>query len=930
VASANSPKKYVSSVQKLVQKALKNIKRVLVFIGKPFYLALFYLIYAFLYTFYITGRIFRELLLLVVKLIVKAYLSNSPLRRSFNIFLLRSLETISDASKNLLSSYSKRFKGLKKDIFRKLETSFYALLLFLLKSGGRLIIVKDLFLLKIINLSKERVKTSLLISKKISKKASFISKLLQKNYKKFKTTLFKKSRKVISWTKYTLLKTRLVLIKKTSIKINIPRVNKLVLILSVFFISVVTLLASLFLAVTHDLPSPEELTKRDVEVSTKIYDRNGVLLYKIYKDQNRTPVNLEDLPAQVKLATLAIEDAEFYTHPGFSIKGIIRATIENIKEGELAGGSTITQQLVKNALLTPEKTITRKLKEIVLAVQVELTYTKDEILEMYLNEVAYGGTAYGIQEAAQVYFGKDAKNLSLSEAAFLAGLPKSPTKYSPFGSNPKLAKDRQKEVLNLMAVNGYITKQQAEDASKEKLKFSTNITDIKAPHFVMYTKELLVKRYGEEVVEKGGLEVITTLDYNIQILAEKAVKEEVEKLANLNVGNGAAVVLDPQTGEILAMVGSKDYFDNSNDGNVNVTVSLRQPGSSIKVINYAYALSHNYTPASILKDTPASFAIAGQPLYKPKNYDGRFRGNLSLRSAFAESRNVPAVKVLASYGVANMIKLGKRMGITTWENPNQYGLSLTLGGGEVKLIDLAQVYATVANYGERPDINPILKVTNYKNTILEETGCTKERQKNSLITKIGEISSNTVYASNESALIKTRKRTSNCVQQQVLDPRVAYLLIDILKDNSARAPAFGSNSLLVIPNHPEVAVKTGTSNNLRDNLTVGFNQDYLVAVWVGNNDNSPMSRVASGVTGATPIFNKILSGLITNNDPKDWHVPDGIVKTNICSITGTLPCENCPTKQELFLEEKVPKFACNPEMIKQAKEKDGDKISVNQ
>jgi 1A family penicillin-binding protein len=687
--------------------------------------------------------------------------------------------------------------------------------------------------------------------------------------------------------------------KPLDLKVKMRRVT-----LVFSFMAVVAIIGSYFFwkNILYDLPSPEKLTERKIPVSTKIHDRNGVLLYNIYKDENRTPIKLEEVPLHARLSTLAIEDAEFYQHPGFSVRGIIRAAIKNYKEGELTGGSTITQQLVKNTLLTPEKTLERKLKEVVLSVMVEFAYSKDEILEMYLNEVSYGGTAYGIQEAARVYFGKDVDKLTLGEAALLAGLPKSPTQYSPFGQNPEISSERQKEVLNLMVINGYITENQQIKAEEENIQFSPNRINIKAPHFVMYVREILENKYSKEVVESGGLTVITTLDYRIQKLAEKVVADEVANLSNLNVGNGASLVLNPKTGEVLAMVGSKDYFDIEQDGNVNVTLRPRQPGSSIKIVNYAHALSNQYTAATILKDTPITYNIEGQKPYTPKNYDGKFRGHLTLRSAFAESRNVPAVKVLESYGVANMIGMGQKMGITTWINPENYGLSLTLGGGEIKLIDLAQAYSTVANYGNKVQINPILKVTNIEGKVLEENKCSPATIKSRF---------NVV-----DTLVKPAKAQESCVGEQILDSRVAYILIDILKDAIARTPAFGSSSLLNIPGHKEVAVKTGTSNDLRDNLAIGFNQDYLVAVWVGNNDNAPMSRIASGITGATPIFNKIMSALLAEKNSSDWIIPDGLVKLRVCKYTGTLPCEGCPTYFEWFLEENTPTKSCNPDLIK--------------
>jgi membrane peptidoglycan carboxypeptidase len=350
---------------------------------------------------------------------------------------------------------------------------------------------------------------------------------------------------------------------------------------------------------------------------------------------------------------LAAEDAEFYQHFGFSIRGISRSIIRNFKSGTKSGGSTITQQLIKNTLLTPEKTIVRKIKELVLAVEAEAVYSKDEILEMYLNEVSYGGTAYGIEEASQMYFGKSAKDLALPEAAYLAGLPKSPSKFSPF-NDPTLAKERQVNVLNLMAINGYVSQNEADFAKYENLKVIPRKTEIKAPHFVMYIRQILAEKYGEEVVETGGLEVVTTLDYNIQKKAEEIVKNEIANLWAYRVGNGAAIVLNPKTGEILAMVGSKSYFDTTVDGQYNITTALRQPGSSIKIVNYAYALGNGYSPASIIDDSPVSFVIPGQEPYSPKNYDGKYRGKIPLRSALAESRNIPAVKILASYGVSKM------------------------------------------------------------------------------------------------------------------------------------------------------------------------------------------------------------------------------------------------------------------------------------
>jgi len=666
---------------------------------------------------------------------------------------------------------------------------------------------------------------------------------------------------------------------------------KQIAIAAVFSWSVTTIgVFGFWMFIVRDLPSPDQLSNRIIPTSTKIYDRNGVPLYTIYKDENRTPISLSEVPLHVRLATLAAEDAEFYDHPGFSARGVARALYKYIHEGKITGGSTITQQLVKNALLSPERTLIRKVREMLIAVEVERIYTKDQILEMYLNEVPYGGTAYGIQEASLQYFNKHVDKLTLAEAALLAGLPKSPTHYSPFSGSQPIAKMRQEETIQLMADNGFITQGQADHAKAEPLDYASNNIDIISPHFVMYVRGQLVDTYGEEFVAHGGLRVTTTLDSNLQTKITEIIQSELKQLTSLHVTNAAVVVLKPTTGEILAMVGSKDYFDEGQDGNVNVAIRERQPGSTIKVVNYAYALSHGYTPATIIDDSPITYKIEGQPPYIPKNYDGAFKGPLTLRSAFAQSRNVPAVKVLESYGVKNMYEMGRKMGIYTWENLNNYGLSLTLGGGGVTLLELAEVYATVANEGRHTKSISVKQITNDAKKAIYRAPCEN--------TPCGDI---------------------------ILDPRVAFQIIDILRDNEARAPAFGSRSALFIPDHDEVAVKTGTSNDLRDNFTVGFNQDYLVAVWVGNNDNSPMSRIASGVTGASPIWNKIMTMLIGNTPGNPWKVPSGMVSVDICPQTGTLPCDGCGGKKEWFLEENTPKAHCTP--INIAKSREGDELN---
>ncbi|OGG15632.1 hypothetical protein A3D77_01230 [Candidatus Gottesmanbacteria bacterium RIFCSPHIGHO2_02_FULL_39_11] len=609
------------------------------------------------------------------------------------------------------------------------------------------------------------------------------------------------------------------------------------------------------------LPNPTYLTQRDIATSTKIFDRKGILLYEIYADENRTPLSFTDIPKDVKNATIAIEDRNFYTNKGFSLRGIIRALYHNYETSEtVEGGSTITQQLVRSALLTPEKTIARKAKEIVISFWAEQIYSKDHILEMYLNQVPYGGTAWGIEAAAQTYFGKSAKDLKLSEAALLAGLPAAPSLYSPTGAHPELAKERQKEVLHQMKEQGYITQEEENKAKEDSLIYRHPTVPIAAPHFVMYVKDYLEKLYGTRKVEKGGLRVVTTLDLSIQQMAEKVVSEEVGKLGSLSVGNGAAVVVNPQNGEILAMVGSKDYFE-LQWGSVNLTTALRQPGSSIKVVTYAAALSHGFTPASILEDTPITYHMEGQPDYSPVNYDGRFHGLIPLRTALASSYNIPAVKVLNKIGIDTMLDTGKAMGITTWPDRSKYGLSLTLGGGDITMFDMATVYSTLARGGEKKELNPILKLTTWKE---------------------------------ENLIIPSP------VVQQAISPEVSYLLSNILSDNIARTPAFGPNSSLVIPGHT-VSVKTGTTDNKRDNWTIGYTNDFVVATWVGNNDNSPMNpSLTSGVTGAAPIWNQIMSSLLKDKPDHPFDIPPGIV---------SVPCYG---RVEYFISGTEPKGRCSP------------------
>ncbi len=635
------------------------------------------------------------------------------------------------------------------------------------------------------------------------------------------------------------------------------------------------------------IPNPSNLSNREIAQATKIYDKNGELLYDIYQDQNRTPIKLSEIPDHVKQATIAIEDKDFYKHSGFSVIGISRAVFDLIIHRRVEGGSTLTQQLVKNALLSGERTLTRKLKEFILAIQVERAYTKDQILEMYLNEIPYGGTAYGIEAAANLYFGKAAKDLNLAEASLLAGLPQRPSVYSPYGTRPELSKARQKEVLNRMVEDKYITSDQAKTAALEQLTYRTSRSEqgFKAPHFVLYVKEKLIEQFGDKMVESGGLRVTTTLDYQLQKQVEEIVKKEIENLSTAKVGNGAAIVLDPKTGQILSMVGSKDYFGDSlpegcSEGvsctfepNVNVAIRPRQPGSATKPIAYSKALEKGYTASQVYMDVKTEFPGGDQPTYIPVNYDGQFRGPVQMRYALGNSYNIPAVKNLALVGVKDVLELGYRMGLTTWEpsdeNVNSVGLSLVLGGREVRLLDLVSAYGVLANKGSQLDPVSILKVTDSKGKTLFEFRQTEGRK--------------------------------------VMESGIAFIISDILSDNGARTAAFGSNSILNIPGKT-VAVKTGTTDQKKDNWAVGYTPSVAAGVWVGNNDNSDMSpTIASGVTGASSIWNKIMQAALKDKQNDPFSKPDNVVQSEVDGLMTGRPHGGSPTRREYFIAGTEPK-----------------------
>jgi len=670
-------------------------------------------------------------------------------------------------------------------------------------------------------------------------------------------------------------------------KNNLTKLEKItfgVIFLFIFF------LVFIYFWIFYKLPSPYSLKDyKSFPMSTHIYDRNGKLLYEFYRNQNRTKINVENLPKQVTQATVAVEDKDFYKHQGVSIiSGILRAVKDMVLKHNLQGGSTLTQQLVKSALLTPERTIKRKIKEIILALWTEKIFSKNQILEMYLNQVPYGGEAYGIEEAARKFFGKQAKQLNLAEAATLAGLPQAPSLYSPY-NNPDLTIKRRNEVLKAMYGQKYIDKTTYEKTLAIKMNFKPFQNTIKAPHFVFYIKSKLEEMYGAKTVEEGGLKVITTLDLDIQEEAEKILKDELEKIKDLDVSNGSVLVTRPSTGEILAMVGSADYFA-SPSGAFNVTTALRQPGSSIKPLNYAVGIDRKLvTPATVFLDTPTCFTAPGQPKgYCPVNYDGKFHGPVQLRFALGNSYNIPAVKMLAVNGVEDFVASASAFTIASFKDPKNYGLSLTLGGGEVTMIEMSQAFSSFANRGVPRKLNNVLEIKD----------------------KYGKI----LYQFKDPNYIKDIKEPLQYPNflaingKKVISPETAFLISHILLDDNARSAAFGTSSYLVIPGHA-VSVKTGTTDDKKDNWTIGYTSNFLTTVWVGNNDNKPMNPyLTSGVTGAAPIWNKVMT-YILKKQPDLWPIkPETIVGKQVCWDTGAAMAkdndgkESCPSRFEYFIK----------------------------
>lgn len=661
------------------------------------------------------------------------------------------------------------------------------------------------------------------------------------------------------------------------------------------FLVVVGSSVTFYWFILKDLPSPKSLTERAIPQTTLIRARDGQILFRIYKDANRVQLKWDEIPPVMKDATIAIEDADYYKHHGISIRSIVRAFLYNLHQNDkklYQGGSTITQQLVKNRFLGTAKSYRRKLREIVLSPLVELSYSKKDILTMYLNEVGYGGPAYGAEAASQMYFNKSVKNISIAQAAFLAGMPAAPTLFSPFGANPEFATIRQQQVLDRMFLLKMISKDQYDSAKNEVLVFVPQRIDIKAPHFVFYVKDKLVRAFGEKLVNEGGLDVTTTLDLEVQEKAQEIVKKQVAQLGSAyRITNAATLVTAPTTGEILAMVGSVDYFDTANQGYVNVTNRPRQPGSAIKPVTYATAFENGYTPNTVIDDSPVVYVVPGsKESYAPQNYDGKFHGSVTVRGALANSYNVAAVKTLNKIGVSAMVATGRKMGIESWDPPPAAGLSLTLGGAEMTMIDISRAYGTIANMGVYKDLKTIKEIRDNHGTLVTDRYYHPEK-----------------FLADKN-IVSEAKADEN---QQVISPITAWWLIDILSDNQARVPAFGYYAKLTVPDH-KVAVKTGTTNNFRDNWTIGFTPDYLVASWVGNNDGSFMNKnLVSGITGAAPIWQETMQTLIADAPDKEFPKPAGMVAVKICAVNGLLTCPNCPNeKVDYFPIDKIPTKQC--------------------
>ncbi|MFO7918088.1 MAG: PBP1A family penicillin-binding protein [Anaerolineae bacterium] len=640
--------------------------------------------------------------------------------------------------------------------------------------------------------------------------------------------------------------------------------------LIVLFLALLTMVSGLgvYAYYATSLPSPRELYERTTPFkSTKIYDRHGELLFEIFDPLGgrRTVVDFQEIPDVVVEAVVATEDATFFSNPGVNPLAIARALYIDLRSGEIVqGGSTITQQLVKNLFLTSERKLSRKVKEAILSAEITRRYSKAEILEVYLNEVYFGNLAYGIGAAAETYFGKEVEDLDLAEAALLAGLLQSPARYDPY-TNPEAALARRRTALRLMREEGYITRAQEQAADVEPLDLRPQDTVMQAPHMVTHVRQELEELYGTERLYNGGLEVYTTLDLQTQQLAEEIAQKHIAELSERGATNAALVAMDPDTGQVLAMLGSVDFYDHNMGGQVNVATRLRQPGSAIKPFTYLAALEQGWTAGTMLMDLEQSFPDGANPPYKPTNYDHEEWGPVSLRTALACSRNIPAVSTLHEIGVPALLEVTSRLGIRSLVR-DDYGLSLTLGGGEVTLLEMTAAYGALANGGRRVTPQTILYITDQQGqVIMPET--TPE-------------------------------------MAEVMDPRHAYLLTDILADDEARIRAFGANNPLAL-SFP-AAAKTGTTDDYHDSWTLGYTPRWVTGVWVGNNDNKPMDGI-SGSKGAGRIWHDFMETALGEEPQPDFVQPHGLVEEEVCPISGEKRADRCPPpRTELFLEENVP------------------------
>lgn len=621
-------------------------------------------------------------------------------------------------------------------------------------------------------------------------------------------------------------------------------------------------IAFLFAWYAKDLPSPNKIRSLTPVQATQILDRNGNPLYQAYGDEKRINVDFKDIPDSVKHATIAVEDKTFYTNYGFDPLGIIRGVILRPLTGHsVEGGSTITQQYVKNALLSPERTVDRKIKELILSIEITTLYSKDQILNLYLNDIPYGSNAYGIEAASETYFNKPAKDLDLAQAATLASLPQAPSYYSPYGSHVDALMQRKNFVLSRMESLGYISAAEEIAAEKQTITFAPRHDSIKAPHFVFYVLDQLEQQYGSQLVLEGGLKVTTTLDPDAQAAAEQAIADAKPKLSKYNASNAALVSIDPKTGQILAMVGSVDYFDTTHDGNFNVATAPRQPGSSFKPIVYATAFKGTISPATTLWDVTTNFNG-----YTPQDFDGKNHGPVSVRSALDRSLNIPAVKTIALVGVNNVLQTAKAVGITTLNQTGQYGLSLALGAGDVPPLEMAGAYGTFADGGVYHAPSAILKVEDSKGRILQQWHDSKST---------------------------------------ALSPEVAYEINNVLSDNNARTPTFGARSPLYFSDRP-VAAKTGTSEDFRDGWTIGYTPSVATAVWTGNNDYSPMAKNVDGVVSAGPIFHEFMATYLKAKPVEQFQRPSTIVDATVDALSGKKPTQYSQTITDIFAPWQLP------------------------